>query len=259
MASSSPETPPIALSDVTHVDGYFDRVSAVLRKLHSVRDPMRAVQLLLQTALCMGAERAIFASFIRDDDSCESFRVLLACNPDWLIDYEQQRWHEHDPWLAYARTHSELIRGNEIPIYSAEQREIVDLAERFGFRSSVIVPTPSSGLSRAGVLCLGSATPNYFDGDGYPEFKLVARGVATEFHDWWLARMKDELIASAHITADEIGLLARERRGQSSKVIARDLHASVTAINSRFQRLNQKLNVLNRRAAARKAAEYGLI
>jgi len=127
-------------------------------------------------------------------------------------------------------------------------------------KERAIVPAPSSGgLSRAGVLCLGSATPNYFEGDGYLEFKLVARGIATEFHDWWVARMKDELIASAHITVEDIALLAHERRGHSTKVIARNLHASITSINSRFQRLNVKLKVPNRRAAARKAAEYGLI
>jgi len=258
--SSNPDVPRRSLSDVTRADGYFGRVSDVVRQLDAVHDPMRAVELLRKTTLCMGAERSIFASFIRDDASCESFRLLLACDPEWLIDYEQHRWHEDDPWLAYARVHCEPVRGSEIPTHTSAQRAIVELAERFGFRSTVIVPTPSSGgLSRAGVLCLGSATPSYFEGDGYLEFKLVARGVATEFHDWWIARMKDELIASAGVTADDIALLAHERRGHSTKVIARDLHASITSINSRFQRLNLKLRVPNRRAAARKAAEYGLI
>ena len=34
---------------------------------------------------------------------------------------------------------------------------------------------------------------------------------------------------------------------------------SPTAVNSRFQRLNAKLGVPNRKAAAQLAAEYGLI
>ena len=260
MPCSAPNDPPHCLSAITCADDYFVRVSAVVQQLNTARDPMRAVELLRQTTLCMGAERSIFASFIRDDDSCESFRLLLACDPEWLIDYEQQRWHEHDPWLAYARTHCEPVRGTAIPTYTPEQKAIVALAERFGFRSTVIVPTPSSGgLSRAGALCLGSATPGYFEGDGYLEFKLVARGVASEFHDWWVARMKDELVTSANITVEDIALLAHERRGHSSKVMARDLQQSITSINSRFQRLNIKLKVPSRRAAARKAAEYGLI
>ena len=54
-------------------------------------------------------------------------------------------------------------------------------------------------------------------------------------------------------------MLAQERLGRGTKAICSALQMSPTAVNSRFQRLNAKLGVPNRKAAAQLAAEYGLI
>ena len=59
----------------------------------------------------MGAEVAIFASFIRDDESCRSYRLLLACDPAWFKEYERQGRFDDDPWLAYAQRHSVPVRS----------------------------------------------------------------------------------------------------------------------------------------------------
>src|SRR5206468_1822549 len=126
--------------------------------------------------------------------------LLLNCDPQWSTEYEEQAAYADDPWLAHALTHSEPVRGSELQPRSDAQRRVVELAQRFGFRSSVIVPTPSSGrLARVGVLCLGSSMPDYFEGDGYLVFRMVARSVAMEFHEWWLARIRERLITEAAI------------------------------------------------------------
>jgi DNA-binding NarL/FixJ family response regulator len=44
-----------------------------------------------------------------------------------------------------------------------------------------------------------------------------------------------------------------------TKAIANTLDTTAAAVDSRFQRLNQKLGVPNRRSAATLAAEYGLV
>jgi DNA-binding NarL/FixJ family response regulator len=83
--------------------------------------------------------------------------------------------------------------------------------------------------------------------------------VAMELHEWWSARMRDDLIQDAHITVEDLALLSQEWLGHGTKAIARALRLTPASIDSRFQRINAKLRVANRKAAARLAAEYGLI
>jgi DNA-binding CsgD family transcriptional regulator len=235
-------------------------VATIAARLASASDEEQALQVLVAATAAMGLEAAAFVSFVRDDVSHESFRVLLACDPVWCFEYERQAWYDSDPWLAYALTHSEPARGYEIPAESEQQRVVMALAEKYGFRSSLIVPAPSSGkLTRLGLLCLGSATPGFFDDDGYRSLKLIARGLAMELHGWWIERIKREVVVQARLTEEDLTLLAHERRGLGTKLMANALHMSPQSINSRFQRLNARLGVPNRRAAAQLAAEYGLI
>ncbi|MCW5658811.1 MAG: autoinducer binding domain-containing protein [Burkholderiaceae bacterium] len=219
-----------------------------------------ALELLSEGAKRLGAEVAAFVSFVRDDGSHESYRFLLACDPVWCHEYERHAWYANDPWLAYCLGHSEPILASEIPLGNKSQRAVADLASRFGFTSAVVVPAPSSGgLSRVGVLCLGSPMPGYFESDGFMAVKIASRSLAMELHEWWIGRIKRELIANAGITEDDLALLRHERLGHSTKAIALELATSASAIDSRFKRINQKLGVPNRKAAANLAAEYGLI
>ena len=78
-------------------------------------------------------------------------------------------------------------------------------------------------------------------------------------HDWWLARIRRELIVKARITQADLELLRHEYQGHSSKRIAAELQVSKSSTNSRFQRMNMKLGVPNRRLAARLAVECGLL
>ena len=109
------------------------------------------------------------------------------------------------------------------------------------------------------MLCLGSDGAGYFDDAGYASFRMLARSLAMELHEWWIARIKRELIANVRLTEEDLLLLAQERLGRGTKAICSALQLSPKAVNSRFQRLNAKLGVPNRKAAAQLAAEYGLI
>ncbi len=260
MNSSAANPEPGSLLAVTRHPDYATRVGDVIRDMQSAPDQTQAVDLLHRAALRMGAERAIFASFIRDDESCRSYRLLLACDPAWLTEYERQGRYDDDPWLAYAQRYSVPVRSSQIPVRTGGERAAVDLAARFGFASAVIVPTPSSaGLTRTGVLCLGSSRPGYFDDEGFVTLRVVARGVAMELHEWWIDRIRDELITGASLTPDDLLLLTHERMGHTTKAIARALDWSTSSVDSRFHRMNARLGVSSRKAAARLAAEYGLI
>lgn len=258
--SSAPNSTRRALEDVVADPAYSARVLAVVQRIGIAADEYAAVALLEEAAHALGADVAAFASFVRDDGDYESYRFLLACDPVWCLEYEQDAWYGQDPWLHYAAHHSEPIRAQHIGPLSLAQQNVTSLASRFGFNSAVIVPAPSSrGLSRLGVLCIGSRCAGYFDGPGFVPLKVAARGLAMELHEWWIRRLGEELRVQARLGADDMALLHCERQGMSTKAISARLGMPTSAIDSRFRRLNQKLGVPNRKAAATLAAEYGLI
>ena len=219
-----------------------------------------AVQFLHQAVQALGAECGAFASFIGDDDSLQSYRFLLDCDPRLCIEYERLAWYYDDPWLRYALRHTEPMLGEHIQPTTPAQEQVIELLQCRGFRSSVVVPAPSCGrLTRVGVLLLGSWTEDYFADVGYGPLKVAARGVAMEIHDWFVNQCRRELVHGAGLCELDLRLLAYEREGESSKQIAARLATSIDSVNSRFQRITAKLGVPTRKAAARFAAEHGLI
>lgn len=257
---SCAEPPSLALADITSAPGYAAAASTLIQAIGAAEDEADAVGLLARAASQLGAESSAFVSFVRDDGSQESFRFLLACDPVWCHEYQRRAWYALDPWLDYALTHSEPALASSITASSAQQQELADLAASFGFASALIIPAPSANaLSRVGVLCLGSRTSGYFEAGGLGPLRVAARALAMELHEWWIGRIRHELLIRAGLTDEDLTLLRLERLGLGTKAIAARLNSTTGAIDSRFQRMNQRLGVPNRRAAATLAAEYGLV
>jgi DNA-binding CsgD family transcriptional regulator len=249
-----------SLEQVVLAPDFAMQVSGITEQLSETLDPASAIDLLNKAVDVVGADNGFFVSFVRDDDSCESFRFMLACDPRWCFAYEKDNRFATHPWLLYAMRHTEPIRASEIPVRRADHRRIGELATSFGFASALVVPAQSPGtLSRLGVLVLGSNSPSRFEGQGYFALKMAARCLAMEFHEWWVRQARAELIHNARINEGELELLRMERSQLGTKEIASALDLSPIAVDSRFQRLNSKLAAPNRKAAARIAAEYGLI
>lgn len=239
---------------------YVARVSAVVERIASAPDQATALSLLRTGASTLGAENAVFISFVRESADISTCRFMLACEPGWCQRYLDANCLAHDPWLAYAAHHGEPIVASALHPIDLEARQVIDLASQNGFASAVLVPVHSgAGHSRISLLCLGSPQPGYFEGEGYSRFRLGARLLAAELHDWWMARIRRELVVKARITPSDLELLRHENQGHSSKRIAADLQVSISSINSRFQRMNTKLGVANRRMAAKLAVECGLL
>jgi DNA-binding CsgD family transcriptional regulator len=240
--------------------GYSARVIDVIQRIAGAKRQVDVLDLLNDAKQAMGVEQAVYVSFIRDDDSHESFRFLLASDWRWCLEYKQHNWYATDPWLLYATSQSEPVPASQIKAVTSAQRGAVELAKRHGMVSACVVPAPSSGgLSRLGVLCLGVNVPGYFEADGFTEFKVLARSLAMELHEWWVVQARQELMISAGITLNDVELLRAQRRGLGSKEIASCLGISPASVDSRWQRLNVKLGVPHRTEAARLAAEYGLV
>jgi DNA-binding CsgD family transcriptional regulator len=192
--------------------------------------------------------------------SYRTCRFLLGCDPRWYSEYEKRDWSTDDPWWQYARRHAEPIRARDIPIRTEMQAGIVRLAEQYGFRSTLIVPAPvGGGLTRLGMLCLGSVDPDRFEGEAFLVVKVAALPLAASLNRWCTERAREELLHSKHFSPEDLLLLDLQRQGMSTKKMADLTKMSPKSINSRFQRINAKLGVATRKAAARRAAEYGLI
>lgn len=232
----------------------------IIQEIPNVTDGAQIVQILHRAARVLRADHAAFASFLRGHDSTESFRFLLACNPQWCLEYQQQCWFAHDPWFQYAERHSSPICASRIPLKTPSQAAVVELAERYGVASGYVVPAPSCGrVSRLGVLVLGSHQRGYFEAKESGPIKVLARSLSMELHEWWVRAARRDLVEKHRLTSEDIELLKMERDGLGSKQIADRLNTSRAAVDSRFQRICAKFQLPNRRATAHAAAEHGVI
>ena len=259
LRASTPSEPE-ALAARISAPEYLDRIGDIAERI-CCASGHAAIQSLLSVGVsALGAESAFFVSYVRDSVSVSSCRFMLACDPAWRREYLDAGSISGDPWLDYASLHSEPLVASTLQVVGSRQKLIVDLAARNGFASAVLVPVHSgSSRTRVSLLCLGSSIAGEFERIPFGRFKLGARVLACELHEWWLARLRIELMTRARITAGDLELLRHQCLGHSSKRIAIELQVSLTSINSRFQRMNDRLGVSNRRMAARLAAECGLI
>jgi len=251
---------PATLWTIVTSAGYADRVSAAAERIATAPDPAAAQRLLVEGIAVLGVQNAFFASFERSRTDICDCRFMLAFEPaGWRPALDGQGLLQ-DPWLAYAAHHAAPVVADALPATDHGGHALIDPAHRHGFASTLLVPAHSGpGHARIGLLALGSPHVGFFEGEGLPRFRIGARALATELHDWWQARLRRELLARSRITPADLELLRHEHSGHGSKLIARVLDVSPCAIDSRFQRINARLGVPNRRAAVRLALECGLL
>ena len=244
----------------TPTEGSVVRVVASIEGIGKANSTDEVLVRLRRLLVDLGADAAVFTSFLRDDATLASYRSLVACDPLWSAEYARSQWFEDDPWLRHAMSDSEPVRAVEIVLRSSREEAFATAASRAGFASAVIAPAPSShGQARVGMLAIGSATPGRYDGEDYGATRVLARALAMELHAWLARSILRELIDKARITADDVALLRHEADGHSSKAIASELKIEATTIDCRFQRISAKLGAPNRRAAVRLARLYGLL
>lgn len=260
MSSSIGQADHLSLRDLTASDNFAAGIHGLVRRIADVEDITDAIDLLDQAGRRLGASSSCFISFVRDGDRSAAFRMLLACDPQWGTEYVSNGWFESDPWLDYAMHAEQPIQASRLKPGNDAQREMVARSESLGFRSVVVAPSPTAcGGTRAGVLYIASDIEGYFESEGFADIRTFAQTLSMELHAWWLQSLREELTRKARITESDLVLLRHEQRGDGSKVIAAALNTEGKTIDCRFQRLNAKLGVPNRRAAVRMARIYGLI
>jgi DNA-binding CsgD family transcriptional regulator len=249
------------LGDIVRDPGHAGRVMTIVSRVAAARSPPQVLELLHHAKIEMGMDQAVFVSYIRDEDSHESYRFLLAADPRWCFEYQAHAWYGSDPWLMYASQNMEVISASMIPLVTRQQREIRALAEKYGMVSVCIAPASSIGSNpRVGMLAMGSAQSGFFNDEmAFGLFKLLAHSVAMELHLWSTRYERNQLINELRLSDEDLSLLRLELHGAGTKQACGELGTSSASIDSRWQRLNRKLGSPHRHASARLAAKIGVI
>jgi DNA-binding CsgD family transcriptional regulator len=238
--------------------GTFDRAGAAICGIPGARSEAEVLSLLRDAAHSIGAEGAMFCTHVHGAPAQLSF--MLACDPRWYLAFEREPGGSGAPWIDYAAHCGDPVCASQVTRVTGSEAAAFDAAVRVGFESMLIVPSPAVATSaQIGVLVLGSRVAGYFEDSSRTALRVMARSLSMELLAWRLAQSRHDLIRRAQLTATDIDLLRQERKGFRTKDIARHLRMTAPAIDSRFQRLNARLGVPSRKAAASLAATYGLV
>jgi len=233
---------------------------ATIQQIHLAENAAELLDRLHEAVTAMGAGAGLYAAMIPESDAEQSTFTLFACDPRFATEQAALGPIAQHPWLRYAQGHTLPATDRQIPVTDSMDTAAMRLAARFGFNAHLVVPTGHGfKLQRVEMLCIGLDKPGAFEGEDAHEIRLLARALAGELHDWLTLRLSLGLRHDARLLATDLQLLHMEWNGLSSKVIAERTGLSVASVDSRFQRLNMRLNCRSRSASARRAAEYGLL
>lgn len=207
----------------------------------------------------LGLSAAVFSSFSKDAQYHEEYRFLLGCSALFCREYQRHNWLVNDPILRYALNNSEPCRKSQIRITTPGQRSLLDMAAMHGFASVGVFPAPSgAGVSRMGVLYVGSVDSQYLESSVFDMLRMPCRMLAAELNEWIIASNRRLFIAENKLNEEEMLLISLERQGLKSKEIARELNMTPASIDSKFQRLISRLGVRNRGEAGKLAYKHGI-
>jgi hypothetical protein len=205
-----------------------------------------------------GLESYVFGAMHRED-SREHYRYLVGCTVQWCYLYTQNRWYAIDPFIDYARNNTAPILASEVEMASEGQQRMMTIAAEHGFRSGIVVPAHSSAAVRIGVLYLGTEQGEDHVRESYIRNRSLLRAFALELLEWWDTRLRDDNLLELALDGLDLDLLQKAKEGATAEEAAHELGVTLSRVRSRYERLNQKLQVRSKRSAVEKAVALGLI
>ena len=177
--------------------------------------------------------------------------VLLACDARFGFEYAAKDFSSSDPWFRYATGHSAPVLATDLFCDSRRERAVVELAAKYGFAEAALFPAPSpQGRSRIALLAVGTRGPGMRERFAAAGYRAAARDIAMGLHEQWVDMQREAFVRSSEMSLLDLRILELELRGWGTKAIARHLRTTNASVNSRVQRLTNKLLMPNRRAAA---------
>ena len=214
----------------------------------------------MDATAAIGATASIYTVLIPEGGTEPSSFSLFACHPELA----QHLCHVGVPldhaWLQPSGMPTRSKSDTQTFVDGPSDAESIELARRYGFKSCLVVPTPSGAdPERVEVLCLGSERRDAFEDSEAHVMRTLARALAGELHDWVTRQLSHSLRKSARIRPRDIELLRLEWQGLTTKEISLRTGLSTATVDSRFYRLNIRMQCAHRNASARRAAAYGLL
>jgi DNA-binding CsgD family transcriptional regulator len=214
----------------------------------------------LRESMCSIDGDASYFMMRTRDGARRIHHLLLGCDPRWAFEYSANDCSLHDPWFRYAIGNSAPVLAADVFCDSRREREVVDLAAKYGFADAALFPAPSpQGRSRIGLLVIGAQRSNVRSSFRSAGYRAAGRDIAMSLHERWMEMLRGDFVRSSELSTLDLRILELELQGWGTKAIARHLRTTDASVNSRVQRLTNKLRVPNRRAAALRALEFGMI
>ncbi len=79
------------LSEITKRPEFFANCAEISLRVSKSADASEVAALLGEAASLLGADAAAFGSFVKDDETYESYRFIVACDATWCLEYERGR------------------------------------------------------------------------------------------------------------------------------------------------------------------------
>ena len=249
------------MRDLAHnTDDFFAGAVDAISRIHPAPDAPHLLERLMHATASIGATASLYTAAIPENDDETSSFSLFACDPGFA--HRQHRLGSllDHPWFRFARTHSTPGTDRQIPLPDASDTAAIELARQFGFTSCLVVPIPlAADSARVEMLCIGSDRAGAFEGEDARIVRTLARALAAELHDWVTRHLSERLQEMAQLQAADIEFLRLERQGFGTKEISLRTGLSISCVDSRFRRLNARLDCASRKASAHRAAAYGLL
>lgn len=249
-----------SIRELSKTENFAENVVAAIVQIPLANSPAELLDRLAKVTQAIGASGSIYTAGIPEGGRETSSFSLFACHPGFAQAQCMTGSMLEHPWFRFARRHTMPGTNHQVPQQDNVDVQAIDLANQYGFRSCLIVPTPAGpDVDRLDMLCIGSATPDDFEGTQAQLVRTLARALAAELHDWLTRHLQERLREAARLHTHDVTLLAMEWQGMGSKEIAQRTGMTATSVNSRFQRINARLHCRNRRASAQRAAAHGLM
>ena len=191
----------------------------------------------------------------------EYLRFFVGCNPKWFHQYKSRHGYLNDPLLAHAKHCSLPLAGSTLargPL-STGQSNLLALAQQFGFKSLIALPSHGPGAQSIGLLCIGSDQPGEAAENALMAHAASLRLLALEMLEWVNVHARVKFVEKCEIDASDITVLQHALKGHTSADIALLTNTTACAVDERFRRLCARMQVRNRKAAITLAYLHGAV
>jgi len=221
-----------------------------------------AVKLLTTSAIQnTGAEFFIYST-IRENKSAQQHDIhhhFENCSPEWRTIYDRRKWFMNDPFIEYARSHTEPIISSHIAAVTAGQSEMIAAAAVHGFRSGMIIPAHNNlGAQQClGMLMVGSSAAPEQVNEVLLSNRVIYRALALELMDWWRNQFRQRAIERFKIQQREMQILTYLHNGKTISEIAALTDVKSSTLYRHLNALKDKLNAVKTDDVVQKAKAYG--